>query len=80
MKLWIVLLIANAIGGTWGPLPYDYGECIHRIYDLQINANRVLKEKPDAPGLEGLKAGDVKFECIYAEKRPALTGEIRNEN
>lgn len=33
MKLFMILYVANGIGGTWGPLPYDMDECLARAVE-----------------------------------------------
>lgn len=70
MKLFLILYTANGIGGTWGPLPYDFNECLNRRADMQEE----IKSK-----LSSLKAADAvsvenwRFACEWHVTRPLLT-------
>ena len=64
MSLWFVIYIAGKVGGSVGPLPYDFAECQSRAVDMY----RQLK--PDVVTPEGLTEADVRFACEYHDARP----------
>lgn len=64
MKLWMVIYIAGKIGGTVGPLPYDYDACVARSQSLYNDANKLVTTP------QGYTAADVRFECELHAERP----------
>jgi hypothetical protein len=63
MKLWVVIfyLSTGNIGGSIGPLPYDFEECEKRIE--VFNEGFTKENKP------------IRFVCEYHEDRPHNTKE-----
>jgi hypothetical protein len=62
--LWIVVMLYGHIGATFGPLPYDMDECLHRIADkkAEIAADPVKVKKADEANFIMV--------CEYHEERP----------
>ena len=72
-KLFIVLYVANAVAGTFGPLPYDRALCVE-------NARLATEELRDKALLHpevGVKADEWVFVCESMDPadRPALGAE-----
>ncbi len=65
MKLFIVIYIAGLIGGTIGPLPYDFKECKRRAAEKMAE----FDQKVITP--EGYRASDVKLICEWHVNRPS---------
>lgn len=66
MSLFMVLVVAGKIAGTWGPLPYDIAECQRRQADFQSAL------------LEHEKTQSWRVSCEQHEERPRL-GSARKE-
>ena len=64
MNLWLVIYMTGKVGGSVGPLPYDFTECQSRVVDMY----RQLR--PDVVTPDGRTAADVRFACEYHDARP----------
>lgn len=64
MKLYLILYVANQIGGTWGPSPYDMAESQSRA----IERNAELQTHDETKGWTVV--------CEYRQSRPRL-GEAK---
>lgn len=64
MNLFMVLIVAGQVSGTWGPLPYDMGECLSRQVEMQEEFAQHDRTK------------EWKAVCEWHTKRPQL-GEKR---
>lgn len=72
MKLWLVLYVGQAIGATWGPLPYDKTECKIRAAEQHLRIELML-QNPEGMKEKGLKAEELRkmrFECVEQPYRP----------
>ena len=63
MKLFIVIYLAGRIGGTVGPHPYDYEECVDRAAWQQTQC----VENPASP----YGCAEISFTCEWHMDRPA---------
>lgn len=81
MKLFLVIYMANQIGGVAGPLPYDYDECQSRVQVMRQDQMRFLVTQIDVQTGQRASAEDVervaslRFECEWHTEKPSISAE-----
>lgn len=65
VKLYMLLVVAGEIGGTFGPLPYDMAECLLRAEERAVEVSVAAKEK-------GLPDPGFTWRCVERAERPQL--------
>lgn len=67
--LFLVIYLKGVVGATFGPLPYDMGECLRRRAEIIVDLDRAYA---GGRAREGTKREDWRVVCIYRDRAPAL--------
>jgi hypothetical protein len=77
MSTWVVLTIFGLVAVTWGPVPYDYSDCLDRVATDNLKLDDAFRsgELATIDGRQAIRA-DVVLSCVDAPPlRPIrLTG------
>lgn len=75
MKLYLILYVGTHIGGYWGPLPYEMGECHKRIAAFQEDINTAARTGRATNGTNEI----IPAEHLERLKKTTLACELRRE-